>query len=121
MSRRILILYGTTYGQTALISRRIANQLAALGYSVTLMNGADPDVPSPEGFDGVMIGASLIAGRHQKCVERYIRVYRDALGARPSAFFSVSASASDTQGKGQADAARTLEQFLERLSWSPAL
>ncbi len=128
MTRRILILYGTTYGQTALIARRIANQLSALGYAVTLVNGDDPDPPNPDSFDGVVIGASLIRGHHQKCVERYVRRHLKVLNSRPSAFFSVSSSAAagtaaapNSTGTGQQDALRELQRFLTDTGWSPGL
>lgn len=128
MTRRILILYGTTYGQTALIARRIGNQLSALGYAVTLVNGDDPEPPNPESFDGLVIGASLIRGHHQKCVERYVRKHLETLNSRPSAFFSVSSSAAagtpaapNSTGTRQQDALLELQRFLTDMGWSPGL
>lgn len=121
MTRNILILYGTSYGQTALISRRIGDQLSALGYHVTLVRGDDPQLPAPDSFDGVIVGASLIRGKHQQYVRQYVERHREALEVRPAAFFSVSASAASSDEAGRADARRALEAFLDETGWAPSL
>src|SRR5215831_4816413 len=93
-SRRILIAYTSSYGQTAKIAGRMADLLMASGEAVTLVNaGNHPrDLHAGE-FDGVIIGGSIIAGRHQPALVRFARDHRALLNALPSAFFSVSGSA----------------------------
>ena len=90
-ARHILIFYGTSYGQTAKIARRMDDLLTASGETVTLVDASNqPRGLTPREFDGVIIGGSIIRGRHQKSVRRFVHTHWDVLNAMPSAFFSVS-------------------------------
>jgi menaquinone-dependent protoporphyrinogen oxidase len=120
-ARRVLVLYGTSYGQTARIARRIADVLTALGNDVRLLDAADlPRGLTPRDVDGVVIGASVVAGRHQRAVRRFARAHHAALGAMPSAFFSVSASAAGGEAT-RADVYRLLSEFRTETGWYPPL
>jgi menaquinone-dependent protoporphyrinogen oxidase len=122
MSRRVLVLYGSTYGHTATIARRIGAVLEADGNLVTLRAGdAIPRGTSPRDFDGVVIGASVIAGRHQRAVRAFARQHHHALNDVPSAFFSVSASAASFDEHGRSLARECLAKFLRQTGWYPAL
>jgi len=122
MSRRVLVLYGSTYGHTATIARRIADVLEANRYGVTLLAGdAIPPDASPRGYDGVVIGASVIAGRHQRAVRAFARRHHAVLNDVPSAFFSVSASAASFDEHGRSLARACLAKFLRETGWYPAL
>jgi menaquinone-dependent protoporphyrinogen oxidase len=119
---RILIVYGTRYGQTAKVAGRIAEVLRRRGCAVTLDRGdALPPDLDLGAFDGVMVGASYIMGRHQSYVERFIRAHREALGRLPSAFFSVSGSAGSPRPEEREAARRNLDQFLAPTGWQPAI
>ncbi|HEU4641969.1 MAG TPA: flavodoxin domain-containing protein, partial [Gemmatimonadaceae bacterium] len=92
--RRILIVYGTRYGQTAKVAGRIADLLTSAGDTVVVENADDlQPMLVPRNFDGVIVGGSIIYGHHQRSVRRFVRTHRDELNAMPSAFFSVSGSA----------------------------
>jgi menaquinone-dependent protoporphyrinogen oxidase len=119
-SRQILIVYGTKYGQTAKIARRLAEIIMARGEIATTIN-AD-GVPSNlvlTAFDGVIVGGSVIAGKHQRSVRRFVLDHRDALDSMPCAFFSVSASAGSSTERGRADAQRCIDEFLRDTGWRP--
>ena len=119
---RILVVYGTTYGHTAAVARRMRDALALRGHDVVLATAAElTHATSLERFDGVIVGSSVIAGRHHESVERFVRAHRIALDVEPSAFFSVSASAADPGAKSQAEARRMLHDFLGRVEWLPRL
>ena len=121
-ARRILVTYGSRYGQTARIALRIAERLTTRGDFVTL-TGAD-DLPvgfTPSDYDGIVVGASVIGGKHQRSVRRFARRYAAALNAMPSAFFSVSGAAGSRDERGRADARRVLDDFLAESGWQPAL
>lgn len=121
-ARRILILYGTSYGQTARIAGRLAELLTIAGNAVTLVDGDEArDDLSLAGFDGVMVGGSLVIGQHQRCVRRFVRAHVAALNAMPCAFFSVSASAASPSPRGRADALRCLERLLHETGFRPAI
>lgn len=121
-STRLLIVYGTSYGQTAKIAGRMADQLVSLGYRVTLVDANDiPRATSAGDFSGVIVGASVIRGRHQRSVDRFVRANRAALNSMPSAFFSVSGSATNSDPKERANARILLEEFLGKAGWHPTL
>ena len=122
MSRHFLIAYATSYGQTAKIAARMADLLMASGEAVTLVNaGNHPrDLHAGE-FDGVMIGGSIIGGRHQRALVRFVREHRAVLNTLPSAFFSVSGSAASPLETERARARQFVDQFLDMTGWHPML
>jgi menaquinone-dependent protoporphyrinogen oxidase len=121
-SRRILIVYATSYGQTAKIAGRIADVLMASGVAVTLVNAGNHPRDFHAGeFDGVIIGGSIIAGRHQRSLVRFVRGHRALLNACPSAFFSVSGSAASPMETERAKARRLVDVFLDMTGWHPAV
>jgi menaquinone-dependent protoporphyrinogen oxidase len=121
-SRRILIVYATSYGQTAKIAGRMADLLMASGEEVTLVNaGNHPrDVRAGE-FDSVIVGGSIIGGRHQRALVRFVRDHRAVLDTIPSAFFSVSGSAASPLDSERAKARQLVHDFLLVTGWHPTL
>jgi menaquinone-dependent protoporphyrinogen oxidase len=72
-------------------------------------------------YDGVIIGASVIRGRHQPAVQKFVRQNVAALNSMPTAFLSVSGSAASPDERGRAEARRCAEKFLEQTRWRPAI
>ena len=119
---RILIVYGTSYGQTAKIAARIGKTLTSIGHQVTLADAkALPAGLSVKAFDGVIAGASVIVGGHQKSVERFVRDHLETLNGIPSAFYSVTASAGSVHNQSRTAALLLLDRFLHRVGWHPQL
>lgn len=118
---RILLLYATTEGQTGLIAERIAHALREKAHSVDVVpaDTARGDL-DPAAYDGVMVGASIHYGHHPAYLRTLIRRHRDALAARPCAFFSVSLSAGGPNPKPAA-AQRYLDKFMRKTGWQPQL
>jgi menaquinone-dependent protoporphyrinogen oxidase len=116
----ILIVYGTTHGQTAKIATGLQNTLEQRGCRVTIANVKEP-MPSLDLYQAVMIGASVIARGHQPAVESFIREHLGTLNAMPAAFFSVSASAGSSRESGRAAARRLRDEFLARTGFRPEL
>lgn len=121
MSRpRILVVYGTRYGHTAAIATRVAAMLDELGYrSIVRDAAAGPPEPGWADIDGVIVASSVIFGRHQRSVERFVRRHRNELDAVPAAFLSVSGAAWNAQPDASAAARRQLELFVRRTGWRP--
>ena len=121
-SRRILIVYTTSYGQTAKIAGHMADLLIESGAAVTIINaGNHPrDLHAGE-FDGAIIGGSIIRGRHQRALVRFVRAHRAMLNAVPSAFLSVSGSAASRLKTERAEARRLVAEFLDETGWHPSL
>ena len=119
---RVLILYGTNYGQTTKIAARVANRLEENGAIVNVHDVRElPSDPPLDAFDGVIIGASVIRGRHQRPVQDFVCKHYNMLNGMPTAFFSVSGSAASPDERGRADARRCAEEFLRATHWRPAM
>lgn len=117
---RILIVYGTRFGQTAKIAEWMGDVLRERGYAVTIGDAAH--LPLDLGIndaDGIIIGASVIFGRHEAAVRRFIRRHLTVLNERPSGFFSVSGSAGSPQPALREQAHRKVTQFVSSMAWRP--
>ena len=118
----VLVVYGTSEGQTATIAERIGDVLEDAGHDVTLVHAKHP--PSdlePEAFDGVVVGASIHAGGHQRYVRTFVTEHLETLNRTPSAFFSVSLSAASVDPDTREEARGLLKAFLEETEWNPDL
>lgn len=112
---KILLVYGTTEGQTARISDFIGDVLRDHGHDVTTIDVKEMAGTIPDGYDAAILGASIHMGKHDKLVVDLVRSNRDTLARIPSAFFSVSLAAhGDT-----AEAEGYVEQFEEETGWRP--
>ena len=122
MSPRVLVIYGTSYGQTQKIAVRIAATLERRGCAVELCDAAiqHPALPL-EQYTAVVVGCSIIAKGHQPAIERFVRENVGILNRLPSAFYQVSASAGSKDEKGRLAAQRLLEDFTRTHVWMPIL
>jgi menaquinone-dependent protoporphyrinogen oxidase len=119
---KVLILYGTSHGQTAKIAGRLRDQLQREGARVLLTRGDDipPDL-DPDGYDVILVGASIVLSGHQKYVGRWVREHVDLLNRVPSAFFSVSGSAGSDNPEEREAARKIVDKFLDEAGWQPRL
>ena len=117
---KVLIVYATVEGQTARIAQRIAAELGGAGHAVEV-RAAREGTPLPQvaAFDAVIVGASVHYGHHPAYFGRALKRQREALAARPSAFFSVSLSAGGP-GANRPAALRYVRKFLRAIGWQPA-
>ncbi|HYE53080.1 MAG TPA: flavodoxin domain-containing protein [Azospirillaceae bacterium] len=116
---KILILYGTTEGQTARIAGFLGDRLRASGHAVLVADSAADAQPDPAGFDAAILAASLHAGSYQDSVAAYARRHRARLAAMPSAFVSVSLSAAGTDPGDLKGLAACVAAFELRTGWHP--
>jgi menaquinone-dependent protoporphyrinogen oxidase len=61
---RILVLYGTTERHTEKIAQSVGNTLTTRGFDVDIIEAGTLD-PEPSGYDGIIVAASIHAGRRQ--------------------------------------------------------
>lgn len=111
----VLITYGTTEGQTAKIAEVIADVLRDRGHQadhVDVKNLADK---VPDGYDAVLIGASIHVGKHDKNVVKFVQKNLATLTRLPSAFFSVSLAAHGDTGEAEG----YVDQFEKETGWRP--
>ena len=112
---KICIPYGTTEGQTAKIAEYIADVIRHHGHRAEPMDVRRARGAVPEGCDGVIVGASIHMGKHDKHVVEFVRTNRDALERLPSAFFSVSLSAHGDMKEAEG----YVEEFERDTGWRP--
>src|SRR5215203_7204470 len=106
---RVLIATATTEGLTARISEYVADVVRGHGHeadTVDIKGSVDPEL---DGYDAVIVGASIHMGKHEDYVLDFVRKNRDELGRLPSAFFSVSLAAHDDTEEAEG----YIEEFLE--------
>jgi menaquinone-dependent protoporphyrinogen oxidase len=116
----LLLVYGTTEGQTQKIAQFAASNLAQQGHHAYVVNAIDATAAAdPREFDAVIIAASLHAGRYQSAIVHFVSKYLTAINARPNAFLSVSLATTsddedDIQGLG-----RCVSNFTQHTGWTP--
>ncbi len=120
MARRIAIFYGSGEGQTEKIAGYIARHLGGLDFQVDSFDAKKlPAQFDADIYDGLMVGASVHAGGYPKAIARLVREHRSALESKPSAFFSVSLTASDKSESAQQEIQEIIDNFLGDLQWQP--
>jgi menaquinone-dependent protoporphyrinogen oxidase len=117
---KMLLVYGTTEGQTEKISKYVANCLAQRGHQYVLMNASGSTrAADVRDFDAVIIAASVHAGRYQPAIIHYVREHLAAIGGRPNAFLSVSlAAAGDNEDDGDG-LKKCVADFARETKWTP--
>ncbi|HUB09703.1 MAG TPA: flavodoxin domain-containing protein [Myxococcales bacterium] len=116
---RVLIAYGTTEGMTRRIAERMAEVAGSLGHAVEILDTGQGATRPLEGYDAVLVGASVHLGRHQRAVRRFIAAHEGLLGAAHTGFFSVCLAIASKNERERREARRTAEAFPESLGWRP--
>ena len=118
--QRLLLVYGTTDGQTAKIMRFLDAELRGLGASVTLLEAEGALVPGDPGkYDGVIVAGSIHAGGFQRRLLRWVRQHRQQLQARPHIFLAVCLSVLQQDPAVHRELERILSRFVRDTGWSP--
>jgi menaquinone-dependent protoporphyrinogen oxidase len=117
---RIVILYGTTDGQTARIARHVADVLREQGAETQVVDSAGaPADFSLSGVDAAVIAGSVRMGKHRKELTRIVRAYAADLARIPAAFLSVSLSAARPNEPARREVRKTIARFVEETGWTP--
>jgi menaquinone-dependent protoporphyrinogen oxidase len=121
--RDVLVFYATSEGQTRRIADRIAADIAARGFNVRTLDVTSDDARHVAwgNVRGVILGASLHAGRHQPAALSFATAFRHRFNLYPSAFFSVSLSAASKNPEEVAGAAKIAQTLPERAGWHPTI
>jgi menaquinone-dependent protoporphyrinogen oxidase len=117
---KILIVYGTTEGQTRKISHFMEAVLKDGGHEVTVADASETP-PSPASYDAVIIGASIHIHKYQSAVVHYIKQNIEALNKKPSAFFSVCLAIVSDLEEEHREARKITTDFLEHAGWKPVM
>lgn len=119
---RILIVYGTTDGHTRKIAQVLAEDLRAKRCSVNVIDAAQILWRvSPEGYDGVIVAASVHIGDYQRVVGRWVRLYAPVLNGMPTAFLSVCLAVLEHRIEPRQEILRIMQRFLRHCGWRPTI
>lgn len=115
---RILVIYGTTEGQTGKIARFLGDALRAEGVAADVVD-ARTSRPTPGDYDAVIVAASVHASGYQHSVRRWVRENAAALNEKPGAFVSVCLGVLQPDPKVQQELAAIIGRFLDATHWRP--
>jgi menaquinone-dependent protoporphyrinogen oxidase len=115
---RILVLYGTTDGQTAKVAGAIAEAIHDAGVTADLVDASHVQ-PDPDTYAGVIVAASVQAGGYQRAVERWVRRNAAALAAKPAGFVSVCLGVLQHDPAVDAELHRIRTKFFDATGWHP--
>ena len=115
----LLIVYGTTEGQTAKIAEHIGDAVRRLGHEVTVRHAPEIGDAALSGYDAVIVGGSLHEGRYQRAVRDFVERHAEFLNSRPSAFFSVSLAAASPDPDERPEPLRIANELAAGAGWAP--
>lgn len=115
---KLLVLYGTTEGQTRKIARYIESEAEKLGWAASVCNLTE-EAPNLQGCDAVIIASSIHMGRYQTAVADYAIRNAPVLTKMPSAFVSVSLTAAGNDEESWKELHELTEHFLKHCAWTP--
>lgn len=108
----IAIIYASTEGQTRKIAHHARDVLEGAGHSVTLRHATDANDLRIADYDGVILAASVHAGRFQPELVDFAKDHASALNAVKTLFLAVSlGAAGDDETEWNA-----LRQYVETLA-----
>lgn len=120
--KQILIVYGTTDGQTRKIAQVLAEDFRARLCSVDVLDAAGPlRRVSPDSYDGVIVAASVHIGAFQPAVARWVRSHAAALSQLPTAFLSVCLAILEKRPEPREEIEKIMQRFFSRTGWHPAM
>jgi menaquinone-dependent protoporphyrinogen oxidase len=109
---RILIAHASKHGSTREVAERVAEVMRSAGLAVDVAPAAE--VGLLRGYDGVVLGGALYAGRLHKDARRFLARHRNPLCVRTVAVFAMG-----PQSLEAADVARSRAQLDRALKKVP--
>ena len=120
MMAHMLVVFGTTDGQTAKIARFVREALVAEGHVVDLIDSRDPAPGTPlQGVEAAIIAGSVRMGKFQKPLIAFVRQHREALAKIPTVFIAVSLSAGRDSAAAKREVTKTITGFVEATGFRP--
>ena len=115
---KILIIYGSTEGQTRKIANFIKKEAEGMGHEVNLAD-ANEKPPKPSGYDLTLIGASVHMHKYQSAVLHYVKANVGALNKTPSGFLSICMATASGDAESLKERDEVTGTFLKNTSWKP--
>ncbi|MEW6057625.1 MAG: flavodoxin domain-containing protein [Bdellovibrionota bacterium] len=118
----VLIVYGTTEGQTAKISETLAREISSKGHRVRTFPASEaPTGKELEAFDAIIVGSSVHIGKFDKALRKWVGRNFVFIHGKPSAFFSVCLGILEKNLKAKREEAEIVANFFREAGWSPEL
>jgi menaquinone-dependent protoporphyrinogen oxidase len=117
MGVNVLVAYHSEEGQTAKVAARVAEVLRAGGADVQLTEVSA--APGPAGFDAVVLGDSIHAGRHSPQLRHYISEHAIELNRAACALFQVSLTSARRDAEHAAEARALLKELQQETGLVP--
>ena len=118
---RVLILYGSTDGQTGKIADAMHETLHRAGVDCNVVE-AGTLAPNVAEYSAIIIAASVHTGRYQRSVENWVRANATALNDKPTAFVSVClAILQQSDPKVMAELDAIVRRFTSTTGWNPGI
>lgn len=107
---RVLVVYATKHGSTEEVAAELAETLRGHGFDTELREAGE--VASIDGFEGVLVGGALYAGRWHRRARSFLREHAEQLRGRPVAVFALGPQ--DLEPEHVAQSRGQLERALGR-------
>jgi menaquinone-dependent protoporphyrinogen oxidase len=117
---KLLIVYGTTEGQTRKIAEYLRTEAEKAGVQAALCDATCAPI-APDGYDGVIIASSVHMHKYQTSVEHYIMANLGTLNDMPTAFCSVSLTAAGDDAESWKELEELTARFLIETGWKPTM
>jgi menaquinone-dependent protoporphyrinogen oxidase len=114
---RILVVFGTNTGHTARIAQAIGETLRARRFDVDVV--AAGATVRAEDYAGVVVAASVRAGRYQRAVRRWARDNARGMLRQPTAFVSVCLAVRDPRPTARRELEAVMNRFFDETRWRP--
>jgi menaquinone-dependent protoporphyrinogen oxidase len=120
--KTVLVVYGTTDGQTRKIAGFVAEVLQMRGLKVNLIDSATPSAEAVQPrYAAAVIAGSLHEHVHQRSLQHFVQQNLGWLNAIPTLFLSVSLEAAMPDAVDRRQAQHHLQGFLDATGLRPRL
>jgi len=116
---KLMIVYGSTEGQTRKISEFLRDEAEKAGHTPALFD-AMVAPPAPYEFDAVLVASSLHGGRYQVTIRDFVQTHHKSLNKMKTGFLSVSLTAATDEPESWKELKQQTEDFLLETGWKPS-
>ena len=115
--KKALIIYSTIDGQTKHICTKL-REYSKKKNSIDLFSINEIEEIDLEGYEKIVLGASIRYGKHNQKVFDFVKNYKDILDKKETAFFTVNVVARKKE-KNTPETNPYMKKFLELSGWKP--
>ena len=120
--KTVLVVYGTTEGQTRKVAEFIENTLKERGAKVDLLDSASASAALVQPFyAAAIVCGSLHQHHYQGTLLRFVQDNAAWLAGIPSAFVAVSLTAALNDTESRDELREAVETFFRKAGWTPTI